>query len=83
MPNEPDSLSHITMSVTCCTTYLLLSGDMLQYFHRDYFLHDLITRVFLQSLQYGIVVLGFLDAFAYAHHKLAKVPRILGILMIA
>ena len=27
------------------------------------------TRVFSQSLQYGIVVLGFLDAFVYAHHK--------------
>ena len=33
------------------------------------FLHDLITQVFLQSLQYGIVVLGFLDAFVYAHHQ--------------
>ena len=33
--NEPDSLSHITMSVTGCTTYLLLSVDMLQYFHRE------------------------------------------------
>ena len=36
---------------------------------RNHFLHDLITRVFLQSLQYGIVVLGFLDAFVHAHHK--------------
>ena len=25
--------------------------------------------MFLRSLQYGIVVLGFLDAFVYAHHK--------------
>ena len=23
----------------------------------------------MRSLQYGIVVLGFLDAFVYAHHK--------------
>ena len=30
---------------------------------RNHLLHDLITRVFLRSLQYGIVVLGFLDAF--------------------
>ena len=36
---------------------------------RNHFLHDLITRVFLRSLQCGIVVLGFLDAFVYAHHK--------------
>ena len=30
-------------------------------------LHDLITNVFLQSLQYGILVMGFIDAFVYAH----------------
>ena len=36
---------------------------------RNLFLHDLITRVFLRSLQYRIVVLGFLDAFVYARHK--------------
>ena len=36
---------------------------------RNRLLHDLISRVFLWSLQYGIVVLGFLDAFVYAHHK--------------
>ena len=36
---------------------------------RNRLLHDLISRVFLQSLQYGIVVLGFLDAFVYAHRK--------------
>ena len=28
-------LSHITMSVNGCTTYLLLSGDMLLFFHRE------------------------------------------------
>ena len=32
-------------------------------------MHDLITRDLLRSLQYGIVVLGLLDAFVYAHHK--------------
>ena len=28
-------LSHTTMSVTGCTTYLLLSGDMLQHCHKE------------------------------------------------
>ena len=43
---------------------------MLRYCHPETAcLHDLISRVFLRSLQYGIVVLGFLDAFVYAHHK--------------
>ena len=33
-------------------------------------LRDLITRVFLRSLQHGIVVPGFLGACVYAHHRL-------------
>ena len=36
---------------------------------RNHLLHDLITQVFLRSLQYGITVLGFIDAFVYAHHQ--------------
>ena len=36
---------------------------------RNCSLHDLISRVFLRSLQYGIVVLDFLDALVNAHHK--------------
>ena len=36
---------------------------------RSHLLHDLITQVFLRSLQYGIVVMGFIDAFVYAHHQ--------------
>ena len=70
------TLSHITMSVPGCITFLLLSGNMPHYCHRNHFLHDLITRVFLRSLQYGIVVLGFLDVFMPII-SIAKVPRIL------
>ena len=36
---------------------------------RSHLLHDLITQVFLRSLLYGIVVMGFIDAFVYAHHQ--------------
>ena len=56
--NEPDSLTHFS---------LWRHASILP--QRNRLLHDLITRVFLQSLQYGIVVMGFLDAFVYAHHK--------------
>ena len=38
-------------------------------YHRNHFLHDLVTRLFLPSLQHEIVVLGFRDAFVCAHHK--------------
>ena len=36
---------------------------------RNFLLHDLISGVFLRNLPFGIVVLGFLDAFVCAHHK--------------
>ena len=36
---------------------------------RNNLLHDLITQVFLRSLQYAIVELGFIDAFVHAHHQ--------------
>ena len=44
---------------------------MLQYYHQEIvcLLPDSISWVFLWSLQYGIVVLGFFDAFVYAHYK--------------
>ena len=36
---------------------------------RNHLLLDLITHVFPRSLQYGIMVVGFTDAFVYAHHQ--------------
>ena len=36
---------------------------------RNHLQHDLFTQVFLRSLQYGIVVMGFIDAFVDAHHQ--------------
>ena len=35
---------------------------------RGHLFHDLITQIFLRSLQYGIVVMGVIDAFVYAHN---------------
>ena len=53
-------VSHLPFLLETCYDIFLPS---------TYLLHDLISRVFLRSLQNGIVVLGFLDAFVYAHHK--------------
>ena len=36
---------------------------------RNHLLHDLITQIFLRSLQYGVTVMGIIDAFVYAHHQ--------------
>ena len=62
-------LSLITRSVPSCITSFCFSGNTLRYCHREQCSHDLITQVFLRSLQCGIVVLGFLDACVSAHHK--------------
>ena len=39
---------------------------------RGHLFHDLITQIFLRSLQYGIVVMGVIDAFVYAHNYLRR-----------
>ena len=68
-PDEPDSLTHHNECPRLYNIFLSFWRHDTILPQRNHFLHDLITRVFLKSLQYGIVVLGFLDAFVYAHHK--------------
>ena len=63
------TLSHTTMSVLGCTALYFLLETCHGVATKNFFLHDLITRVFLRSLQDGIVVIGLLDAIVYAHHQ--------------
>ena len=65
-PDELDSLTHYNEYPRLKNIFLETCYDIAT---EKSVLHDWITRVFLRSLQYGIVVLGFLDAFVYAHHK--------------
>ena len=70
-PDEPDflSLSHYN---ECPLLYNMFSSIWEQASvlpRRNHLLHDLITQVFLRSLQYENVVMGFIDAFVYAHHQ--------------
>ena len=71
-PNEPDSLTHYNECPRLCNIFISFWRHVAILLQRNHLPHDLITRVFLQSLQYGIVVLGFLDAFVYAHLKHRK-----------
>ena len=50
---------------------------------RGHLFHDLITQVFLRSLQYGIVVMAVIDANVYAHNHHCRKWIILGTLAIA
>ena len=68
-PNEPDSLSHYNECPRLYNIFVSFWRHATVLPQRNLFLHDLITRMFLRSLQYGIVVMGFLDAFVNAHHQ--------------
>ena len=68
-PDEPDSLTHYNECPRLYNIFVSFWRHATMSPQRNHFLHDLITCVFMRSLQYGIVVLGFLDAFVYAHHK--------------
>ena len=66
------TLSHITTSVPGCMYDIFTSfwgHTTVLPPQRNHLLHDLITRVFLRSLQCWIVLMGFIDAFVYAHHQ--------------
>ena len=67
-PHEPDSLTHYNECLRLYNISVSFWRHATILPPRNHF-HDLISRVFLQSVQYGIVVLGLLDAFLYAHHK--------------
>ena len=69
-PNEPDSLS-LSHHSECPRLYDMCRSLWRQATmrpRRNHLPHDLITQVFLRNLQYGIVVMGFIDACVYGHH---------------
>ena len=68
-PNEPDTLSHYNECPRLYDIFPPFRRHATVLPQRNHLLHDLITHMFLRSLQYGIVVMGFIDAFVSAHHQ--------------
>ena len=69
-PDEPDSLTHYNECPRLYNIFISFRRHATILPQRNSFcLRDLITRVFMRSIQCGIVVLGFLDAFVCARHK--------------
>ena len=68
-PSEFDSLTHYKECPRLFNIFVSFWKHATILPQRNHLLHDLISQVFLRSLQYGIVVVGFLDAFVYAHHQ--------------
>ena len=60
-PNEPDSLSHYGECPRLWGMFTSFWGQASVLPRRNHLLHDLITKVFLRSLQHGIEVMGFGD----------------------
>ena len=67
--DEPDSLLHCNECPLLYNIFVSIWEQATVLPRRSHLLHDLITQVLLRSLQYGIVVMGFIDAFVYAHHQ--------------
>ena len=68
-PDEPDSLAHYNECPLLYNMFISIWGQATVLPRRSHLLHDLITQVFLRSLQYGIVVMSFIDTFVHAHHQ--------------
>ena len=62
-PDEPDSLLHYNECPSLSNMFASVWRQATVLLRRGHLFHDLITQVFLRSLQYGIVVMGLIDAF--------------------
>ena len=62
------TLSHYNECPLLCNFFASIWGQATVPPRRGHLFHDLITQVFLRSFQYGIVVVGVIDAFVFAHN---------------
>ena len=79
--DEPDSLSHYNECPLLANFFTAVWRNAAILPRRGHLVHDLITQIFLRSLQYGIFVMGIIDAFVYAHnhhHRNADNPWNIG-----
>ena len=67
-PDEPGSVPYYNECPLLYNLFASFWGQATVLPWRGHLFHDLITQVFPGSLQYGIVVLGLIDAFVYAHN---------------
>ena len=65
---NPTLFHTATNNLYCTTFFASVWGQAKVLPRRGHLFHDLITQVFLRSLQYGIVVMGVIDAFDHAHN---------------
>ena len=65
-PTVSPALQRVSSAVQSVCLFLWRHATALP--RRGHLLHNLITQEFLRSLQYGIVVMGLIDAFVYAHN---------------
>ena len=67
-PDEPHSLAHCNECPLFCNFFASVWEQATVLPRRGHLFHDLIILVFLRSLQYGIVVMGVIDAFVHGHN---------------
>ena len=63
------SLSHYNECPRLYEVFYSLWGQAAMQPRSSHLFHDLISQIFLHSLQFGVTVMDFIDAFVYAHHQ--------------
>ena len=66
--DEPDCLSDYNKCFLLSNIFVSLRRNAEIHPRENHILYDLITEVLHANLQSGIVVMGFIDAFVYAHN---------------
>ena len=66
--DEPDCLCHYNMCPRLSDAFKNIWRNAGFRLCDDLLLHDLLTQTLLHSIQHGIVVMGIIDAFVYAHN---------------
>ena len=75
-PDEPASLLHYNEYPLLYNLFTFFWRQTTMLPRRSHLFHDMITQVLLRSLQYGIMVMGLIDAFVYAHnHQLRNMEN--------
>ena len=77
IPRNPDGLDFLQPAqcayaddlAVAASSFRGLMTALAPAFHSVDHIAGLNLKVFLRSLQHGIVVMGFIDAFVYAHHQ--------------
>ena len=76
--DEPDCLTHCNRCTLLYNIFFTIWRNAGVHLQEDRLFHDFFTLTSLRSLQFGIVVMGIIDAFVYAQNTTVTIRTIQG-----